>query len=179
MLVEHGADPALKMSNGRNALHALASSFANTADDQCAEDALIGLFLSRGVLVDDADNSGDTALHAAARDCRRPAAVRTLLRHGATPEVTNKAGDTPLHIAASMTTAFRAEGLDFKQVAEMQDEVMQLLVEAASSHGGSPMERRNASGKTPLEIKYESRERVKKDLAPPIWSPGWGRGRGR
>ncbi|KAK6223887.1 hypothetical protein LQW54_000031 [Pestalotiopsis sp. IQ-011] len=179
MLVEHGADPALKTSNGRNALHALASSFVNTADDQCAEYALIGPFLSRGVSVDDADNSGDTALHVAARDCRRPAAVRTLLRHGATPEVTNKAGYTPLHIAAAMTTAFRAEGLDFKQVAEMQDEVMQLLVEAASSHGGSPMERRNASGKTLLEIKDESRERIKKDLAPPIWSPGWERGRGR
>ncbi|KAI0148906.1 ankyrin repeat-containing domain protein [Pestalotiopsis sp. NC0098] len=179
MLVEHGADPALKMSNGRNALHALASSFANLADDQCAEDELIALFLSHGVSIDDADNSGDTALHVAARDCRRPAAVRTLLRYGATPEVDNKAGDTPLHIAAAMTTAFRMEGLDFKQAVEMQDEVLQLLVEAASSHGGSPMERRNASGKTPLEIKYESREKVKKDLAPPIWSPGWGRGRGR
>lgn len=179
MLVEHGADPALKMSNGRNALHALASSFANTADDQCAEDELIGLFLSRGVSIDDADHSGDTALHVAVRDCRRPAALRTLLRHGATPEVTNKAGDTPLHVAAAMTTAFRIEGLDFKQAVEMQDKVMQLLVEAASSHGGSPMERRNASGKTPHEIKDESREKVKKDLAPPIWSPGWGRGRGR
>ncbi|KAH8194419.1 hypothetical protein TruAng_011416 [Truncatella angustata] len=183
MLVEQGARPASKTSDGGTALHALARQFPVTDDDQCAEAALVGLFLSHSASIDDADNSGNTALHVAVGTYPKLVAARALLRHGARPDVLNKAGDTPLHVAAVMTPSLRNEDLTFQQAAKMQDEVMQLIAEAATSHGGNLMEMRNASGKTPPELRDESRKKVKEYLASLIrphfpFGRGGGRGRG-
>ena len=84
LLLEHGADPESRSTNGAElaALHAAVAG----GDLACVE-----LLLARDVDVNALQQGGITALHAAAHH-GRPDMVRALLRAGADPALTCEAG---------------------------------------------------------------------------------------
>lgn len=161
LLIEHGADPNMKSPEGRNTLHTLANTFTVNVGADCNEIQLLELIAQHGVSVQEADNAGDTPLHLAATGCPKLSAVRELLKLGAAPDVPNNAGDTPLHAAANMTAAIWSYDLRLQEAIAIQDEVMQLIIKAAGNGGMRLMEQqKNALGKTPVEIRDESRKQL-------------------
>ncbi|KAF7521268.1 hypothetical protein G7054_g12494 [Neopestalotiopsis clavispora] len=161
LLVEHGADPSARQpDDGRNAIHVLANSFPVDVGADHDEVQLLRLLAQNGASVQESDSAGNTPLHLAATGCPNPTAVRELLQLGAVPDASNNAGDTPLHAAANMTGVIWGHGLGLEEAIVMQDAVMQLIIEAADQGTGKVIEQRNAVGKTPIEIRDESRVRL-------------------
>ena len=111
LLLDAGADPALTLPNKGNALMFAAGSgwrdgspIAPSYDQGTPEDAIqaITLLLDRGLDVNAATDSGDTALHLAVTNRGAPEIVRFLISRGANLKAQNKRGQTPL--AAAMAS---------------------------------------------------------------------------
>jgi ankyrin repeat protein len=108
LLLAAGADPKLMLPNGTTALmfaagrgwrngSALAPSY-DQGSEQEAVDA-IGMLLDLGLEIDAADDTGNTALHAAVTGRGSAAIVAALLARGADPTAPNAKGETPLALA--------------------------------------------------------------------------------
>jgi len=111
LLLDAGADPALTLPNKANALMFAAGSgwrdgspIAPSYDQGTADDAIqaITLLLDRGLDLNAATDSGDTALHLAVTNRGAPEIVRFLVLRGANLKAQNKRGQTPL--AAAMAS---------------------------------------------------------------------------
>ncbi|KAI9799373.1 MAG: hypothetical protein M1833_004073 [Piccolia ochrophora] len=122
LLLEYGADPNLIMSNGSPLIHHLISMTPNVAGiDQLYE---------AGANIECRDASGDTLLHAAAKNGRTSLA-EWLLDHGAAINAQNKMGSTALHIG----------------VVQGPIDLVQLLIER-----NGDVFKTNGNGQTTLEI---------------------------
>jgi ankyrin repeat protein len=89
LLLEHGADAALRNQKGQTPQHLVTK-----------DTALIELLLANGTGLNDADAEGNTALHFAASNLRYIEAVRFLISRSADLHARNSKGNTPLHEAA-------------------------------------------------------------------------------
>jgi ankyrin repeat protein len=110
LLVAAGAQPALTLPNGVNALMLAAGlgwrdgSPAAPSFDQGTEEAAIEAIrycLELGLDLGATTTNGDTALHAAVSGRGSPKIVRYLVERGASLEAKDKRGRTPLDLAAS------------------------------------------------------------------------------
>jgi ankyrin repeat protein len=111
LLLDAGADPTLTMPNKATSLMFAAglgwrdgSPLAPSYDQGTPEDAIaaITLLIERGVDVNAASDTGDTALHLAVTNRGAPEIVRYLIARGANLQAQNKRGQTPL--AAAMAS---------------------------------------------------------------------------
>jgi ankyrin repeat protein len=107
-LVAGGADPKITMPNGSSALLYAAglgwrngSPAAPSYDQGSEEEAIEALrfLLELGLDLHGANDSGDTALHAAISGRGSEAIIAFLVARGADPEAKNKRGQTPLALA--------------------------------------------------------------------------------
>ena len=101
LLLEHGANPQLTQRNGNTPIILAAginTRGGNNPDRASEQGAIraIALCLERGVDINAANASGDTAAHAALGS---PTILRYLAEHGARLDIPNSAGRTPLDIA--------------------------------------------------------------------------------
>jgi ankyrin repeat protein len=93
-LLERGANPNIFDKKGRSPLYIAVLS------EKSDDNEIIDLLLAHGkVMIDHADEDGQTALHWAA-DASNVVAVQKLLENGANPNIYDKWGETPLHVAA-------------------------------------------------------------------------------
>ena len=108
MLLAHGADPMLTMSNGTTPLMFAAglgwrngSPAAPSYDQGEPEEAVetIKVLMAAGVDLNATTDAGDTALHAAVAGRASDVIVRGLVDLGADLKATNKRGQTPLAAA--------------------------------------------------------------------------------
>jgi ankyrin repeat protein len=96
-LLQHGADPKLRLRNGTTALHIIvARGGRNAATEATAIDAAT-LLLDGGADIHAATDAGQTALHAAVGHGDR--LVRFLVERGAKLDAKDSAGRTPLDVA--------------------------------------------------------------------------------
>ncbi len=101
LLLDSGANPALGMTNGSNAVLVLAALRGNT--DKVI--ATLRLFAAKGANLNAANKrGGDTALHTAVKASNNPL-VRALLELGADQTIKDSNGKTPLDIAKEETAA--------------------------------------------------------------------------
>jgi ankyrin repeat protein len=101
LLVEQGADPKLKPSNGTTALLVAAGVGRHTAENVMTEEesvAACAMALELGADVNETDPNGNTAMHGAAWT-RAPKLVQFLADNGGKALVKNKYKQTPLYIA--------------------------------------------------------------------------------
>ncbi|KAK5051609.1 hypothetical protein LTR84_003261 [Exophiala bonariae] len=128
LLLEHGADPQVKMSRGRSVLHAIAANFSKLPCSYSWRLSiglsykfdLLNRFLEAGLDVSALSLEGDTALMELARSGWSEAkyllrgcetdyhvkAIRLLAERGTPLSTKNTAGQTCLHLAASSITEF-------------------------------------------------------------------------
>lgn len=110
VLLAGGADAKATLPNGTTALmfaaglgwrngSPLAPSYDQGSDEEAV--ATIGLLLELGLDVNAANDTGDTALHAAVSGRKSEAIVKYLLEHGADPRKANGKQVTPLALAES------------------------------------------------------------------------------
>ena len=113
VLLAAGADPALTLPNGSTALMLAAglgwrngSPLAPSYDQGSEEEAVqtLELLLSLGLDLHAANQTGDTALHAAIAGRGSEAIVRFLLERGADPLAVNARQQTPLSVAEARST---------------------------------------------------------------------------
>jgi ankyrin repeat protein len=109
-LVAGGADAKLTMPNGSNAMmyaaglgwrngSPAAPSYDQGSDDEAVE--ALRYLLSLGFDIHGANDTGDTALHAAISGRGSEAIIKFLVSQGANPETKNKRGQTPLALATT------------------------------------------------------------------------------
>jgi len=101
LLVEEGADPKLKPSNGTTALLVASGVGRHTAENIMTEEESIAacrVALEFGADVNETDPSGNTAMHGAAWT-RHPKLVQFLAENGGKVLVKNKYKQTPLYIS--------------------------------------------------------------------------------
>ncbi|KAL4973055.1 carbohydrate-binding module family 18 [Aspergillus desertorum] len=154
ILITHGADVCSRDGQGRNLLHQLTS----TQWVDPLEPALLDLLLDQpGMDINStAKEDGNTALHNLARHLDQIDAIRYLLRRGADVNAINHEGNTPLHEAMKGNTLLRQDSRGFleprnwEHTKQVRDAVIRVLVDA----GGS-MEKRNAAGQTPGQIRED------------------------
>ncbi|KAL2846042.1 ankyrin repeat-containing domain protein [Aspergillus pseudodeflectus] len=158
-LYSHGADAGIIDCTGQTVLHRVARSSLRR---EPLDLRLIDLLLDHGAPLDHADENGETALHIMARNLRQAAATRVLIQRGARVDLVNNKGNTPLHEA--MRGALRPrlswdgamqKGVIMEDRIRAQDEVVQTLMEIDRSI----MEWRNREGKSPRELREETRQR--------------------
>ena len=173
-LCDNGADASVRDRSGQTPLHWL--GFPRWSADPI-DIAIIDLFLAHGAKISDTDLDGNTPLHLAARCLGQVEAVRFLLSRGADTNAENSKGNTPLHEVVDNPRWMQGLGITRDDNLRAQDEMLRELQEV----GGSVnlMDQKNASGKTPLQIRDEKRrewqEWDRKRLAE---RRGMGRGRG-
>lgn len=103
LLLEHGSDPNSADYSGESVLHSAAS---------VGNRETIAKLLSAGVHVDTTHpQSGETALHGAARSSRDPAVIDQLVDAGANANSMDNLEWTPLHAAAMLRNIATAERL--------------------------------------------------------------------
>ena len=106
LLLDHGADPLREQKNGNTPIMLAASmtTRGNYPDRGSEESAMqaITLCLERGLDINDANATGDTAVHLAVGS---PAMIRFLAAHGARLDIKNQRGLTPLAAASRNRTA--------------------------------------------------------------------------
>jgi ankyrin repeat protein len=179
LLLEHGADAALRNQQGQTPLHLVTK-----------DTALMELFLANGASPNDADAEGNTALHFAASNLRYIEAVRFLISRGADLHARNSKGNTPLHEAAGgyymndqrrLTIGSYRDGhlrWTNADVMRMQDEVMGVFLDPGCDFDHQC----NLAGKTPRMILEETRrkwEQMEESWRRGQIRAGRGRGRGR
>ncbi len=107
-LLEHRADPRLRLRNGTTALHLIAARGGrNAAPEATAVEAATPL-LDKGADIQAATESGQTALHAAVG--RGDRLVRFLVERGAKLDAKDSAGRTALDIALGVPGAAGGRG---------------------------------------------------------------------
>lgn len=159
-LLEHGADASVSDSNGQTVLHIFAYC---SVDGGPIDTALLDLLVAHGANVNHADKDGNTAFHIMARNLRQVQAVKFLLGRGADVRATNAKGDTAFHEAARgilrprETRDKKIEEVTVADQIRAQDEMMGVLQEA--SGGDSMMNQPNAAGRTPRQLRSETRSR--------------------
>ena len=209
LLCENGADASLRGSNGQTPLHCLASSAHSSeptdtalidlllengarvgdrdsnyntplhfAAKQFSQIRVVHALLSRGADVSARDSDDNTPLHFAAKNLSQIGMVHVLLSGGADVSARNSKGNTPLHEAAlALTYVWRSNStVDDRKV---QDEMIMVL----QSAGGSMdllMDERNTAGKTPRQIREETRSKwLEDEYLSKERDAGRGRERGR
>jgi ankyrin repeat protein len=112
LLVASGADPALTMDDGRNALMALAGQ--GTQEEPLLPESraveAVELAVRLGTPPSQASSTGDTALHVAATR-RRDLVVKALVDSGAALNARNRKGETPLTAALNPPPPQKGTGL--------------------------------------------------------------------
>jgi ankyrin repeat protein len=106
LLLDHGADPLREQKNGNTPI-TLAASLTTRGNypDRGSEDSAmqaITLCLERGLDINRANATGDTAVHLAVGSA---AMIRFLAAHGARLDIKNQRGLTPLAAAGKNRTA--------------------------------------------------------------------------
>lgn len=173
-LLEHGADASVSDSYGHTVLHIIAY---RSVDGEPISTALLDLLVSHGASLNHADKDGNTALHIMARNLRQVQAAKFLLSRGADVHARNGKGDTAFHQAARgifqprETRDNKIEDVTVADQIRAQDEMMTVLQEASADD--SMMNQPNAAGRTPRQLRSETRSRWQGIGAPT------GRGRGR
>jgi ankyrin repeat protein len=180
-LLEYTADPRIPDGSGYTILHLLGY---HSHQGDPIETMLLDSILSHGANINHAENNGKTALHVFAQNLRQVSAAKFLIEHGADFRARNTLRETPFHAAARgfLNDHVRRDGRD-KEVTtahkiRLQDEMMQVLKEAAGEDTAMLMNQPNAEGKTPQDLLQETRNRWQ-GMEQPIPGPGRGRGRGR
>ncbi|KAJ0417672.1 ankyrin repeat-containing domain protein [Aspergillus carlsbadensis] len=158
-LCSRGGDASIIDCRGQSVLHRLAHP---SLDGEPLDLRLIDLLLDHGAPLDYADENGETALHIMARNLRQVAATRILIERGARVGVVNRKGNTPLHEAVRgelrprlSWDGQRQEGVTLEDRLRAQDEVWQALVDV----DGSLMGKANKEGKTPRQLREETRQK--------------------
>lgn len=199
-LIEHGADASARGSKDQTPLH---RALLNRPLAHPTDAALFKLLVADGAGVGDADSDGRTALHYAARCLGDPGTARFLLDQAGPGDdsllllllgAADARGNTPLHVAAAEGDLFRADQrlATPEDRIRAQDEMMRALVPPARAQdqagggrdvGVALMDRRNADGKTPRELREERRRMWRQDYCEAerarAASVGMIRGRGR
>ncbi|KAH8808920.1 ankyrin repeat-containing domain protein [Xylogone sp. PMI_703] len=173
ILCENGADASLRNGKGRTPLQYLAS---HVLAGRLLDTAFLDLLLAHGANVNDADADGNTLLHFIANNLNNAEAARLLLNRGADVTIRNSKGNTPLHEAAGENTRFKSMGIMVEDKIKAQDEMMNILREAAGKT--DLMDQRNAAGRTPRQIHEEKKNKLLEDDKPMRQRlAGTGRGR--
>ncbi|KAK1771148.1 ankyrin repeat-containing domain protein [Phialemonium atrogriseum] len=182
-LLDSGANPSLRDTQGRTPLHTLCdrSELSRVSDlpafDSNSNTALIRRLIAADphettsssntsatsatgpniiINIDSPDNDGNTPLHLAARH-RHEHVVTALTRLGARGDARNNAGQTPCHLAATIDLQQRDSG-GLPELLARQGRVMALLVGA----GGDLDARKDGDGEGEGET---ARERMERDGA--------------
>jgi ankyrin repeat protein len=158
-LCSRGADASIVDCKGQSVLHRLAYW---SLDGEPLDLRLLDLLLDHGAPLDHTDENGETALHMRARNLRQAAATQMLIERGAKVDMVNNKGNTPLHEAMRGAPrprvswdGVRQEGATLEDRIQAQDEVVQMLLEI----DGSIMDQSNIKGKSPRQLREETRQR--------------------
>jgi hypothetical protein len=89
--IKKGAGLDVRGQHGGNLFHIL--------NDKLVDEQLLGILVTRGFLINNTDNYGNTPLHIAVMS-REKEYVRALISQGANPDIMNDIELSPLHLAA-------------------------------------------------------------------------------
>ncbi|KAL4986302.1 ankyrin repeat-containing domain protein [Aspergillus falconensis] len=162
-LCSRGANAGIVDHRMQTVLHKLAYS---SLDGEPIDLDLINLLLAHGCPLGTRDEDRETPLHILARHLRQQHAAKMLIEYGARVDVVNKEGNLPLHEA--MRGAMRPrrswdgqsqEPVSLEDRVDAQNEVVEALLDAHSTC--SVLDQPNREGKTPRQLREETRRKWK------------------